>query len=217
MYAKRIQITNYGPIDQLDITFPFEGDAPKPVVLVGENGSGKSIFLSHIVNGLISAKDIIYTETPEVETGKVYKIRSGFYIKSEREFYFSKVDFENKLFIEEIRSVRLRQEYSSLPTGLLGADAQNVWKKMSSDQNDYFDSNSFHQNKRKIEDIFSQNCVLYFPPNRFEDPAWLNEENLIAKAQYMDLKKLKGYTSRKIINYSPLQALLHESRVRVLN
>ena len=46
MYAKRIQIDNYGPIDQLDITFPFEGDIPKPVVLVGENGSGKSILLS---------------------------------------------------------------------------------------------------------------------------------------------------------------------------
>ena len=204
MYAKRIQITNYGPIDQLDIIFPFEGDAPKPVVLVGENGSGKSILLSHIVNGLIYAKDIIYPDTPEVETGKVYKIRSGFYIKSEREFYFSKVDFENGLFIEEIRSVRLRQEYSSLPTGLPGTDAQNAWKKMSFDQNDYFDSNSFYQNKRKIEDIFSHNCILYFPPNRFEDPAWLNEENLIAKAQYMDLKKSKGYTSRKIINYSPL-------------
>ncbi len=204
MYAKRIQITNYGPIDQLDITFPFEVETPKPVVLVGENGSGKSIFLSHIVNGLIYAKDITYTETPEVETDKVYKIRSDFYIKSERAFYFSRVDFENRLFIEEMRSARPRQEYSNLPMGLSGTDAQNAWKKMSSDQNDYFDSNSFHQNERNIKDIFSQNCVLYFPPNRFEDPAWLNEENLRSKAQYMDLKNLEGYTSRKIINYSPL-------------
>ena len=57
MYAKRIQIDNYGPIDQLDITFPFEGDIPKPVVLVGENGSGKSILLSHIVNGLTSCPE----------------------------------------------------------------------------------------------------------------------------------------------------------------
>ena len=46
MYTKRIQLVNYGPIDHLDITFPFEGDTPKPVLLVGENGSGKSILLS---------------------------------------------------------------------------------------------------------------------------------------------------------------------------
>ena len=82
MYTKRIQIVNYGPVDQLDITLPFDGDNPKPVVLVGENGSGKSILLSHVVNGLVAAKDLVYSETPEVEINKVYKIRSGAYIKS---------------------------------------------------------------------------------------------------------------------------------------
>ena len=145
MYAKRIQITNYGPIDQLDITFPFEGDTPKPVVLVGENGSGKSILLSHIVNGLISAKDSIYTETPEVEVGKLYKLRSNYYIKSEREFYFARVDFENRLFTEEMRSVRLKREYSGVPTGLSGTDTQSAWEKMEPDKVDYFNSTFLQQ------------------------------------------------------------------------
>ena len=204
MYARRIQIANYGPIDQLDIPFPFEGDVPKPAVLVGENGSGKSILLSHIVNGLIAAKDIAYPDTPEVEIGKVYKIRSGSYIKSGREFYFSKVDFENELFIEEIRSVRLKQEYSGVPAGLSGTDAQNAWQKLNSKKFDYFGSGSLPRNEDKVKDIFSQNCVLYFPPNRFEEPAWLNEDNLKATAKYMDMKNIQGYTSRKVINYSPL-------------
>ena len=43
-----------------------------------------------------------------------------------------------------------------------------------------------------------------FPPNRFEEPAWLNKENLKAQAQYMDIKHLAGYTSRKVIASSPL-------------
>ena len=72
MYAKRVQIINYGPIGELDIEFPFDGDVPKPVVLVGANGSGKSILLSHIVNGLTSAKDHAYPESPEIEKGKVF-------------------------------------------------------------------------------------------------------------------------------------------------
>ena len=67
MYTKRIQLMNYGPIEKLDIEFPFEGETPKPVVLVGANGSGKSILLSHIANGLVKAKDIVYPETPEVD------------------------------------------------------------------------------------------------------------------------------------------------------
>ena len=214
MYTKRVQITNYGPVDQLDIDFPFDGDVPKPVLLVGENGSGKSIFLSHIVNGLVSAKDAIYPDTPEVETSKVYKIRSGLYIKSGREFSFAKVDFEDELFIEEMRLARPKQEGSDLPDGLSDKDAKDAWAKIESEENDYIKNNFPSQNKYgigssenrdKIEGIFSQNCVLYFPPNRFEEPAWLNEENLKATATYMDLKHFKGYTSRQVITYSPLR------------
>ena len=51
MYTTRVQLTNYGPFETIDIDLPFDGEVPKTVVLVGENGSGKSILLSHIVNG----------------------------------------------------------------------------------------------------------------------------------------------------------------------
>ena len=203
MYVKRTQIINYGPIDRLDISFPFEGNAPKPVLLVGENGSGKSILLSHIVNGLISAKDQIYQDTPEVEKDKVYKIRSGFYIKSKKEFYFARVDFQDSLFIEEIYSGHPKETYPNPPAELTGQEAQAAWGKMEPKKGDHFDSNIYSK-EAEVRDVFSQNCVLYFPPNRFEEPAWLNKENLIARAEYLDLGHIEGYTDRKIINYSPL-------------
>ena len=59
-------------------------------------------------------------------------------------------------------------------------------------------------NKDRVENIFFQRCVLYLPPNRFEEPAWLNEDNLKAQAQYMNLRHMQGQTERKVINYSPL-------------
>ena len=127
MYAKRIQLVNYGPIDHLDITLPFEGDTPKPVLLVGENGSGKSILLSHIVNGLLSAKGIAFPETPEVENGKVYKLRSNSYVKSGSQYYFGRVDFEENLFLAEIRSQKRRQEYETLPSGPSEPDIHDAW------------------------------------------------------------------------------------------
>lgn len=204
MYTKRIQLVNYGPIEKLDIEFPFEGDAPKPIVLVGENGSGKSILLSHIVNGLLLAKGIVYPETPEVETGKVYKIRSGSYIKSGNEYYFAKIDFEEDLSVREMGSRILKRDYEATPIEPLEANVQDTWNRMQPERNDYFDSGFSHNNKHKIEDIFDKNCVLYFPPNRFEEPAWLNEENLKAQAQYMDLKHLRNQTDRRVINHSPL-------------
>ena len=64
---------------------------------------------------------------------------------------------------------------------------------------------NFGDGGNKIRDIFSKNCVLYFPSNRFEEPAWLNEENLRAKAEYMDVTHRAGHTSRRVINYSPLR------------
>ena len=205
MYTKRIQIINYGPISQLDIELPFEGDVPKPVVLVGENGSGKSILLSHIVNGLLIAKDRAYPETPEVESGKVFKIRHDSYIRSRREFFFSRVDFEKELFIGEVRSRRPRQEYSTMPSGLSGDHAQYVWEKIEATDKDGFDSNIHVENLNKIREIFSSNCVLYFPSNRFEEPAWLNEDNLSSQADYTGLRNLVGHTPRRLINYSPLR------------
>ena len=204
MYTTRIQLTNYGPIEKLDIEFPFEGDIPKPIVLVGENGSGKSILLSHIVNCLIAAKAVVYPDTPEVEPGKVYKLRSSSYITSESEYYFAKVDFEEGLFVTEIRLQRLKREYETTPAGVSEPSIQAAWNKMNPEQNDHFDSSSVSNNQSRIEDIFSKRCVLYFPPNRFEEPAWLNEENLKARAQYLDMKHMKGQTERKVINYSPL-------------
>ena len=198
MYAKRIQIVNYGPVDQLDITFPFEGDAPKPVVLVGENGSGKSILLSHIVNGLISAQGIAYPETPEVEIGKVYKIRDSSYIKSGSEFYFARVDFEGELFIEEMRLARLKQEYPGAPAGLSGTDAQKAWEGDESRTKRLFQLRIPSPKQRENRGhLFPELRSLLSHQTALKIQQWLNEENLKAKAQYMDIKRFKGYTSRK--------------------
>ena len=204
MYIKRVQIINYGPIDHLEIDFPLENDFPKPVLIVGENGSGKSLLLSHIANGLNLCKDTVYPNTPEVETNKVYKLRSSSYIKTGREFYFAKLDFEDNLFFEEMRLARPKQEYSALPE-LISEEAENTWTKIQSGGIEHIYTNSYRQSERKkIESIFSKNCVLYFPSNRFEEPAWLNRENLTAKAKYMGESAVKGSTIRKFINYSPL-------------
>ncbi|MDE0463349.1 MAG: AAA family ATPase [Caldilineaceae bacterium] len=203
MYAKRIRLINYGPIDQLDIAFPLNGTTPKPVLFVGENGSGKSILLSHLVNGMLAAQGVAFPEVPEVQEGKVYKLRSSSYIKSEGDFYFARVDFEDDLHIGELRLRRGKQNYSGVPTDLSEADAQEMWDKMDPEESDHFASDFFSKRK-EIESIFSKNCVLYFPPNRFEEPAWLNQKNLNATAQFMDLEHLQGYTNRKVINYSPL-------------
>ncbi len=152
------------------------------------------------------AKGRAYPETPEVEPGKVYKIRSSSYIKPGREYYFGRVDFDGPFFVSEIMLRSNKQKYPDIPPGLSGTAAEGMWEKMNPEDNNHFDTNlsASPATTNTLKDIFANNCVLYFPFNRFEEPAWLNEANLKAQAQYMDRKHLTGYTSRKVIASSPL-------------
>lgn len=210
MYAKRVQLINYGPVEHVDITFPFVEDSPKPVVLVGKNGTGKSILLSHIINGLIASQGVAYPETPEVEAGKVYKLRSSAYIHATEEYYFARVDYVDGLSVGELRTRNPKTQESPPPKYITESDAQDAWQKMPTGENDYYFGPIQDPNdERKIKDTLRSNCVLYFPSNRFEEPAWLNESNLLAKAEYMNLFHLEGYTNRHIINYSPMRQIQH--------
>ena len=204
MYTKRIQLVNYGPIAKLSLEFPFEGETPKPIVLVGENGSGKSILLSNIVNGLIEAKGAAYRQSPEVDLGMVYKLRSSSYVKTGCEFYYVKVDFEGSQFVEEMRLTKPKKEHQAMPIELSDLASQGLWDETRPEAYDKYRSSFSSDHAAAIEDVFASNCVLYFPPDRFEEPAWLNEDNLKSQAQHMDLKHIQGYTARKVIDYSPL-------------
>ena len=149
MYISRVQISNYGPIDHVDITFPFDGDIPKPVVLVGANGSGKTILLSHIVNGLASAKDHAFPGNPEVEQGKVFKIRNNAYIKTGSETYFAKVNFGDGWFMGELRSRRFKRDYENIPDDVPDGDAKSTWGQIPEDSNDHLFSNIFNASQNK--------------------------------------------------------------------
>ena len=204
MYAKRVQIINYGPISQLDIEFPFEHDLPKPVVLAGENGSGKSILLSHIVNGLVDAKGRAYPDTPEMAPGKVFKLRSPFYVGPRDTWSYSKVDFEHGLYIGELNATLTKKHLEGATPDFPSDEVKQAWNAMHSESATHLVSNFDNSTVSELRDIFTNNSVLFFPHNRFEEPAWLNHENLMAEVHHMSIKHLENQTSRRVINYSSL-------------
>ncbi len=206
MYAKKIQIESYGSIDCLGIDFPFNGDNPKPVLLVGQNGSGKSILLSHIVNGLMAAQSVVYPENSEVEKGKVFKLRSPFYIKSGKEYSCAKIEFERDMFFQELVLGHPKARFHQKPLFSINS-INKLWENMLDTESNRLGGTNFRESAQKdsLEEIFQNNCILYFPPDRYEDPAWLNKENLKGKPGYTILKHIQGYADRKIIQHSPLR------------
>ena len=201
MYLKNLLLENVGPIQRLEYELPFDREGnPKPVIMVGTNGSGKSIVLSHIVNSLLSAQQVVYANT-EVESGKVYKYRSPSYIHSGEQYYFAKLQFES-----EIESVewQLRLNRSEFENQFSFAPNHREWERLPANSASVFWSN-MTEKQNELKDLVNKNVMIYFPPNRFEEPAWLNYENLLARAEYSDLRNVMGISNRKIIHYAPLR------------
>ena len=200
MLFKKAEIDNVGPLASLCVNFPKAGDSPKPLIVVGENGSGKSIFLAHLVNTLVVGKQEVY-EDVEVEKGKVFKYRSPNYIKSGESYSFSSVEFESGEKVQEWQLSRTRSEFEEK----LGYTApRREWNQIPGTEYSLFIS-SFRENLENTKKIFKKQCCLYFPVNRFEEPGWLNLTNLKSKASYTELKKITGYSNRDIICTSPLK------------
>ena len=207
MYAKRIQLSNYGPIEHLDISFPFSHEVPQPVLLVGANGAGKTILLSHIVNGLMNAKAITYPDTPEVTEGKVYKVRSASYITSGNQYYFGRVDYEDDHYISELHLRSRRDRYENTPVEIEYSPAKRLWDKAKPYDNSVQDNSflSSEDRKESVKDLMQRQCVLYFPSERFEEPAWLNELHLTDQPHRTHAPPYEGHTARRVIATSPLR------------
>ena len=60
MYLKKVCIENIGSIEQLNMEMAFNNDNPNPTIIVGENGTGKSIFQSYIADSLIELAKMHY-------------------------------------------------------------------------------------------------------------------------------------------------------------
>lgn len=200
MYFKDIEIENTGPIDHVKIEFYDGIGNPKPMIIVGENGSGKSILLSNIVNCMLAAKQQVFEDT-EVEKGKVYKYRSPSYVKSGNYYSFCHINFTGQINLIEWQLLHTRKQFEE---SFNFSPARKDWVNIPENESSRFWT-TFGQYKDETDKFVKEQCNLYFPVNRFEDPGWLNINNLISRAKYTELKRISGYSNRNIICTSPLK------------
>ena len=62
MYIRKIVSKNLGPIKKIQLLLPLENGVPKPVVLVGENGTGKSTLISNVVDSFYEIAGAAYPD-----------------------------------------------------------------------------------------------------------------------------------------------------------
>ncbi|PSB18914.1 hypothetical protein C7B61_01685 [filamentous cyanobacterium CCP1] len=200
MYFKHITLRNVGPIEKIGYDFLFSNDGnPKPLILVGTNGSGKSIFLSYLLNALIAAQQVAFDDA-EVEEGKVYKLRSPQYIRNGSTYCYARVNFGVGFSCYEWQLARPREDYVK---NFGDPEIDSSFGEIPLHETSIFNTNLIN-NPVEVSKQFNSNCVLYFPANRFEQPAWLNAQNLKATAEFIERTRINRVSNRWIIQQSPL-------------
>lgn len=200
MYISNITIKNYGPIEDIDINLPFEGEYPKPLILVGQNGTGKSLALANIVNALVSGRQIVFDDN-EVETGRVYKYRMPSYITSGKNFSYSSITFQSGAKVEKLQLSTTKEQLDNVPGDHLVIPA---YHSMQADQTSTY-LTTFDSLPETTNSLFKRQCCLFFPVHRFEEPAWLNIENATKRASLLKLKSILRTSNRHLVANSPLE------------
>lgn len=76
MYIKKVVEENVGPIKKAQLEFSFSKENPKPVIIVGENGTGKTTLISNIVDSFYEMAGTACTDArkqAETEGYEFYK------------------------------------------------------------------------------------------------------------------------------------------------
>ena len=98
MYIRKIVSKNLGPIKEIQLSLPFENGTPKPVVIVGENGTGKSTLISNVVDSFYEIAGAAYPDARkhgEIEGYEFYKTITPIEIHVGEKFLYSYIKYES--------------------------------------------------------------------------------------------------------------------------
>ncbi|WP_025901321.1 AAA family ATPase [Tatumella sp. UCD-D_suzukii] len=172
MLLRDISIRNIGPIESLDISLKLNDNLnPKPAILVGKNGAGKTYTISYIVDSIYeiakkSFNDIVSKASPfnnpffRIQSGKDVRIGSeeggAVYIR-----YTDNHSTAEIHYLEKIGNNISAMELIDLYGGRIGNNLKENSQKET------------HMENTTSEDFFKR-IAIYFPSFRKIAPHWLN-------------------------------------------
>ena len=198
MYLSRVNYQNVGPLKNVNVDLPFKNNQPLPLIIVGENGSGKSLFLSNIIDSMYEIAGNIF-QNVMVTNGTAghyfYKISQNTEIQIGQPYMASYIKYTNN--DKDI-------EYLTK----LGVKNFEEWEKESGVNNcglkwskDSDNDKHLTQNEEILNLLFQNNICCYFSPNRYARPIWLSEHYFNIKEQNNELTfKLKNKFNKNLYN-----------------
>ena len=180
MYIRDCHIENVGPIQSLDLQFPLREDGtPKPVVFLGENGTGKSTLLSMVADALLLLQQQVFADiVPRqlvIGSGKSLRFAGGINQRGTAAYGLSALRFEGNGFSEfwVEKTGKLKAEDAKSRLG----DRFGACFAWSDDVGTF----KYVPKSHSMDDLkrdFIGNSYCYFPSEREERPIWLNDESV---------------------------------------
>lgn len=198
MYIDSINIYNIGAIDKCTIKSKFdENGNPYPIVIIGDNGKGKTILSSYIADSIIElAKSHSTYDNVVEETGAYYKIVGQTNIKNGKKYGATIISFKDNdktfAYIEKAGTVQIED----LKEGLIDIPNHDIKEYLK--RNEHVKEIINISNKEEIEKYFNNNVLCFFPSYRSEKPIWMNE-NAIKYNEIYDHEKYNGKLNKEII------------------
>lgn len=175
MYIEDIEVKNYGCIENFKYNLrKNENGDPVSTIIVGKNGTGKTLLISNIVDALVEIKRKIYPNGIfEVTTNNYFKIGTLNYINNKKNTSEVKLEFN----IKNNKKISYIDIMSKNPK--LALENGEIIDNEIENKNDF--QKTGYSKKIDINNIetaeFESEILLYFPSDRFYRPMWYNQEN----------------------------------------
>ena len=188
MYVNNIKIKNYGSIEEIEINASLNEDgSPKPIIIMGKNGSGKTLLLSQIIQAILLYKSDKYNEMPEKDKNQLYKVMSTSYIKNDKEESFVSVSFNNKKY-------NYVEVMSKNPNSTIENNSYPDYTSKLRNNTDFKEIGMYNDKTGELD--YDKSVCLYFPVDRHYIPGWKNN-NL--KSNIGAENKIIGINTRNVL------------------
>lgn len=188
MCLKRAVVINNGPIKMLELDLQLSTSlSPKPIILVGVNGGGKSNLLSLVADALheAAAKHFIDILPEEGARRQMFRVLGGGTIRHGCEGSLCLLEFEDentpRIYLEKCGDLKLSKEpYYS--------EKKQIFEHVNLKKGNF---KEMRISGDRARDIFENQVFAFFPSNRSETPHWLNKNAIVKEDFDIDYKMHK--------------------------
>lgn len=197
MYLRKCFIENVGPIPKFDVELDLDSlGNPKPVIMVGKNGTGKTIFLAYFLDALAELAKNKFSDIAigqQIGHSPYFKLTSGGDIRSLSGSSLCLLEFsdaDNKFcYVEKVGQID-PQSY----TGKLRGRFESV---QSWPENEPYKVAT--GDEKQIETFFQTGSVCFFPSSRHERPHWLNFSAVEDRPLFSSNQRMSGVLGKPLI------------------